>query len=129
MKGKAESRTIYFDNVILALAEQNCDEKRLKWPSTIAPYKIVVIPINVKDEKLVNHAFSLYTKLNKIIPTVIDDRIQSPGVKFKDAELLGFPIFIILGSKSFEKGSAEIKIRETDEKLEIDIDKVIEKSV
>ncbi|WP_159431505.1 proline--tRNA ligase [Caldanaerovirga acetigignens] len=124
---EAETGTIYFDNVILALSEQNCDEKGLKWPSTIAPYKIVVIPINVKDEKLVNYAFSLYTKLNKIIPTVIDDRIQSPGVKFKDAELLGFPIFIILGPKSFEKGTAEIKIRKRDEKLEIDIVKVIEK--
>ncbi|MCG0275029.1 MAG: His/Gly/Thr/Pro-type tRNA ligase C-terminal domain-containing protein [Thermosediminibacteraceae bacterium] len=122
-----EIGVLYLDNLILAMAEQHCDEQGLIWPEDIAPYKAIVIPINAKDENQINYAMKIYEELNKIMPTALDDRTQSPGVKFKDAELLGFPIRIIIGPKSLEKGVAEIKLRKTEEKVDVELDKVTEK--
>ncbi|ADL08001.1 proline--tRNA ligase [Thermosediminibacter oceani] len=124
---KMEAGALFLENLILAIAEKHCDDSGLIWPDFIAPYKVVVIPVNTKDERLLDRSIKVYEELNKIMPTIIDDRPQSPGVKFKDAELLGFPIRITIGPRSLEKGVAEINLRRTGEMVEVEFGRITEK--
>ncbi|TYP54286.1 proline--tRNA ligase [Thermosediminibacter litoriperuensis] len=124
---KIEAAAFFLENLILAIAEKHCDDNGLIWPEFIAPYKVVVIPVNTKDARQLDRSIKVYEELNKIIPAIIDDRPQSPGVKFKDAELLGFPIRITIGPRSLEKGVAEIKLRRTGEMVEVEFDRITEK--
>ncbi|HRZ87452.1 MAG TPA: proline--tRNA ligase [bacterium] len=97
---------------VAAIIEQNNDENGIVWPMAIAPYEVAVLPISMKDEALVSAAMGLYNALQKLgIEAVIDDREESAGIKFKDADLIGFPVKVILGPKSFKEGNVEIKMR------------------
>ena len=99
-----------------AAVEAHYDEHGIKWPLAIAPYHVVVIPVSTKDEQQMKVANDIYVTLKKHgAEVVIDDRDERAGVKFKDADLIGFPYQIIVG-KSIAEGNVEFKIRETDEK-------------
>ena len=99
-----------------AAVEAHYDEHGIKWPLAIAPYHAIVIPVSTKDEEQMRVANDIYTTLKKHgAEVVIDDRDERAGVKFKDADLIGFPYQIIVG-KSIADGNVEFKIRETDEK-------------
>ncbi len=99
-----------------AAVEAHYDEHGIKWPLAIAPYHAIVIPVSTKDEEQMRVANDIYTTLKKHgAEVVIDDRDERAGVKFKDADLIGFPYQIIVG-KSISEGNVEFKIRETDEK-------------
>ena len=107
--------------------EQNNDEFGIVWPTAIAPYVVDVIPANMKDEAQVALAEELYNSLlDNGIDTMIDDRDERPGFKFKDADLIGFPFKVICGKKANE-GIVELKIRKTGETFEISKDEVISK--
>ena len=107
--------------------EQNNDEFGIVWPTAIAPYVVDVIPANMKDEAQVALAEELYNSLlDNGIDTMIDDRDERPGFKFKDADLIGFPFKVICGKKTNE-GIVELKIRKTGETFEISKDEVISK--
>ena len=99
-----------------AAVEAHNDEHGIKWPLAIAPYHAIVIPVSTRDELQMKVANDIYETLKKHgVEVVIDDRDERAGVKFKDADLIGFPYQIIV-VKSIADGNVEFKIRETDEK-------------
>jgi len=92
--------------------EQNHDENGIIWPLQIAPYQVIIVPVSVTDEKQRQAAEQLYQELTKIgVEVVLDDREERAGVKFKDADLIGYPIRITIGKKFIENGQVEIKKR------------------
>lgn len=99
-----------------AAIEQNYDENGIIWPIEIAPYHVLVVPVNTKDEASAAKAEEIYMQLKKAgLETVIDDRNERPGVKFKDADLIGYPLRVVVGPKTLTEGKLEVKIRKTGE--------------
>jgi len=99
-----------------AAIEQNNDEHGIVWPAAIAPYQVVVVPVNAKNAEQFNIAETLYQELQAAkVEVVLDDRKERAGVKFKDADLIGYPIRITVGPKAVEEDSIEIKIRRSGE--------------
>lgn len=102
-----------------AAVEAHHDENGIKWPLAIAPYHAVVIPVSTKDELQMKVAEDIYKTLVKHgVEAVIDDRDERAGVKFKDADLIGFPYRITVG-KGITDGLVEFKNRETNELTDI----------
>ena len=99
-----------------AAVEQYNDENGIIWPAAIAPYHVLIVPVNNKDQESLHKAEEIYTQLQKAgVEVIIDDRNERPGVKFKDADLIGYPIRIVVGPKTISTGSLEVKIRKTGE--------------
>ncbi len=108
-----------------AVIEQSNDEYGIIWPMAVAPYHVVIVPVNDKDEALTEAAESLYQELLAArVEVVLDDRKERPGVKFNDADLIGYPLRVTIGSKGLAKGIVEVKIRATGEVLEIAKDEI-----
>ena len=94
--------------------EQNYDEKGIVWPPSLAPFQVIIIPINFKKDDLKNTCESIYNQLLEMgLEVLLDDRQDRLGAKLKDADLIGIPIQIIVGPKNLEEGNIEIKIRKT----------------
>ncbi|NMA60461.1 MAG: proline--tRNA ligase [Firmicutes bacterium] len=111
---------------VAAVIEKNYDEDGIIWPMSIAPYHVIVVPVSIKDQAQAEAAEKLYQELQAAgVEVVLDDRNERPGVKFKDADLIGFPIRVTIGSKSLEHGQMEVTIRRTKEKLNVPIDEVV----
>ena len=109
-----------------AAVEAHYDENGIKWPLAIAPYHAVVIPVSTKDEQQMKVAEDIYKTLKKHgVEVVIDDRDERPGVKFKDADLIGFPYRITVG-KTISEGLVEYKVRETGELTKVTPEKATE---
>jgi prolyl-tRNA synthetase len=99
-----------------ASIEQNHDEKGIVWPRNLAPFEVIIIPVNFKNDDLKKTCESLYIQLKKMgVEVVLDDRQDRLGGKLKDADLIGVPLQIIVGPKNLEEGKVEIKIRKTQE--------------
>jgi len=99
---------------VAASIEQNHDQDGIIWPMPIAPFHVVIVPVSFKDEQQLELAQQIYSSLNDSgVEAVIDDRNERPGVKFKDADLIGFPLRVIVGAKAVEEGTVEIKHRRT----------------
>ena len=97
-----------------ASVEQNHDEKGIVWPPSLAPFQVIIIPINFKKDDLKNTCESIYNQLLEMgLEVLLDDRQDRLGVKLKDADLIGIPMQIIVGPKNLEEGNVEIKIRNT----------------
>lgn len=108
-----------------ASIEQNFDENGIIWPLAIAPYHVVVVPVNVKSQEHVDLAEKLYNDFNaQNIETVLDDRNERAGVKFKDADLIGYPVRITVGNKAIEENLLEVTIRKTKEVLFIKVEDI-----
>ena len=100
-----------------AAVEAHHDEWGIKWPLAIAPYHVVVVPVSTQDEQQMKVANEIYEKLlNSGVEAVLDDRNERPGVKFKDADLIGFPFRITVG-KTISEGNVEFVERSNGEKL------------
>ncbi|MEI7640192.1 MAG: proline--tRNA ligase [bacterium] len=98
--------------IVAACIEQNNDENGIIWPMAIAPYEVCITAVNVKYEEGMKYAEALYEKLKTAgIDVIFDDRDMSPGAKFKDADLIGFPLRITIGEKNFATGKVELKMR------------------
>ncbi|MDC1152883.1 proline--tRNA ligase [Nitrospinaceae bacterium] len=98
-----------------ASVEQNHDEKGIVWPPSLAPFQVIIIPINFKKDDLKNTCESIYNQLLKMgLEVLLDDRQDRLGAKLKDADLIGIPMQIIVGPKNLEEGNVEIKIRNTE---------------
>ena len=111
--------------IISAAIEQNHDEYGIIWPKAIAPYHVDVIVANMKDETQVNIGEQLYNELNQNkIETVLDDRNERAGFKFKDADLIGFPLKIVVG-KGAADGIVEVKDRKTGESTDVKVEEVL----
>ncbi len=114
--------------IAAAAIEQNYDKDGIIWPKTIAPFDVVILPLNMNDAKTVELAERFYRELTeKGIEVLIDDREERAGVKFKDADLIGIPTQIILGEKNLKDGLVEIKDRKTKETIKIKIEEVVER--
>ncbi len=99
-----------------AAIEQNYDKDGIIWSMTIAPYQCIVVPVNMKDTLVQEAAEQLYTQLLGLgVEVVLDDRDERPGVKFKDADLVGYPLRVIVGSKSLATGHVELRDRRSGE--------------
>jgi len=99
-----------------AAVEQKHDQNGIIWPVAIAPFEVVVIAINQKDPQQAKYAQEFYQTLQKMgIDVVYDDRVERPGVKFKDADLIGYPARIVIGKQMISDELIEIKWRESGE--------------
>ena len=109
-----------------AAVEAHHDEFGIKWPLSIAPYHVVVVPVSTNDEIQMSTAEKIYEDLLKSgVEVVLDDRDERAGVKFKDADLIGFPYRITAG-KTLTEGLVECKIRETGEVMKLTPEKAVE---
>lgn len=103
---------------LASIAEENCDEKGLVWPMSVAPWHIYLCPIRLDNPVVKEKAEWLYKKLTaENFEVLYDDRLTSAGVKFTDSELMGIPVRIVISPKTIENGQVEITIRQTGEKL------------
>ena len=99
-----------------AIIEQHHDEDGICWPVSVAPFSVIVVPVSYKDEAQRNAADQVYYELeNAGIEVILDDRDERPGVKFKDADLIGYPLRVTIGPKHLADGNVEIKTRRTKE--------------
>jgi prolyl-tRNA synthetase len=117
---------IGIERILTAAVEQSNDENGFWLPPSIAPFEIVVSPTNVKDESLLNAAVDIAARLEAAgFDVILDDRDERPGVKFKDADLVGIPFRITVGKKVTE-GTVEVVIRSTREVRDVTILAVVE---
>ncbi len=95
-----------------AAIEQNHDENGIIWPMPIAPFQVLVTIVQAKDEALVEAGTKIYRELlARGVEVLLDDRDERPGVKFKDADLIGIPLRITVGKKGLQQGAVEFKLR------------------
>ncbi len=117
---------IGISRIMSALVEQYHDEKGIKWPTPVAPFELDIICLNMSDNELKNIAEKLYIEAEeKGIDVIYDDREESAGFKFADADLVGFPYRIVVGKK-VKEGKVEIQKRMTGEKFDVSIEEAID---
>lgn len=103
---------IGISRMVAAVVECNNDKDGIIWPISVAPFTVLVLPINYSHPKIKQAADSIYQDLlNQGIEVLIDDRDETAGIKFKDGDLIGIPIKVIIGEKNLDKGLVEIKLR------------------
>ena len=113
---------------LAAAIEQYHDENGIIWPRSIAPFEAVIVPINAKDEALMSTSQTIYTVLqNAGVDVLLDDRKDRAGVKFKDADLIGYPLRITVSKNTLENNEVEIQIRKSGEAITCAIDSVATK--
>jgi len=102
--------------LLAAAIEQNHDEKGIIWPIPIAPYLVHLCPLSMDNEQVVSAGERLYLQLKDAgLEVLYDDRLESPGVKLNDADLLGMPLRLILSTRTVSSGSVEVKKRKDKE--------------
>jgi prolyl-tRNA synthetase len=98
--------------LLAAAVEQNHDDKGIIWPTPIAPYQIYLCPLYRDGSRVAEIAENLYLELEaQGLEVLFDDRQESPGVKFNDADLLGIPVRITISPRTLERDSVEVKKR------------------
>ena len=116
--------------IAAAAIEQNYDKDGIIWPKNIAPFDVEIIPLSVNDEKTIEVLEMLYKSLaERGFEVIIDDRDERPGVKFKDADLIGVPVHVILGEKSLKDDQIEIKSRRTKETKKVPVKNAVEETI
>ncbi len=104
--------------LISAIIEQNNDAQGIIWPKEVTPYQILVLPLDVTNSQIMQEAIALYDQLVGLrLDVLLDDRDERAGVKFKDADLLGIPVQVVIGRASLVNQAIEIKVRLTKEKI------------
>ena len=113
-----------------AAIEQNNDENGIIWPKAIAPFEVVVVPVNGKNAQQMELAEKVYKELKDAgVDALLDDRKDRAGVKFKDADLIGYPIRITVGPKTVEDDVLELKVRRTGETVTVSVGEAAGKTV
>ena len=111
-----------------AAIEQNNDADGIIWTRAIAPFEVVVVPVNAKDDKQLAFAEEIYNELQKSgVDVLLDDRKERAGVKFKDCDLIGYPLRVTISPKALESGNIEVKVRRTGEFLNFARENCVEK--
>ena len=114
---------------LAAAIEQGHDEHGIVWPAPLAPFQVLLASLNAKKEESVKEAADkLYKELEEAgIEVLYDDRDERPGVKFKDADLVGFPIRVVVGARALAEGNVEFSLRSDMEKETVPVGEVVEK--
>lgn len=108
-----------------AIIEQHHDADGMIWPVSVAPYHVTVVPVNNKDGQQMAAAERLYKELLELgLEVLLDDRDERPGVKFKDADLIGYPVRVTVGPKALQEGQAELRLRSTGEERRVPLAEV-----
>lgn len=111
-----------------AIIEAHHDEKGIKWPESVAPFKVGLLNLNIKDAACSQLCEDLYTKLLQAgVEVLYDDRDMGAGAKFADIDLIGLPWQIVIGPRSVASGQCELKNRRTGEKIELSFEDVFKK--
>jgi prolyl-tRNA synthetase len=114
------------NRIIASLAETSFDENGLIWPLSVAPYSVEIIPLNVTDPEVMQIAERCYSELEAAgVDCLFDDRDQRPGFKFKDADLIGIPLRLVIGGKGLKEGNVEIKWRTSANPDKIPVDQAV----
>lgn len=98
--------------LVSAIIEQNNDSDGIIWPQEVAPFQIIILPLDVTNQAIMQEALNLYNQIKAAgYSTLLDDRDERAGVKFKDADLIGLPLSVIVGKKSLEEKNIELRVR------------------
>ena len=101
---------------VAACIEQSHDGNGIIWPLAVAPFHVIITPVNMKENSLATAAEELYAELSaEGVDVLLDDRDERAGVKFKDADLIGIPMRVTVGPKNLALGKVELKLRSTGE--------------
>ena len=112
--------------IAAAAIEQNHDKDGIVWPVAIAPFEVALVSLQVGDAQVTEVAERLYAELEKAgLEVLFDDRDERPGVKFKDADLIGLPYRIAVGKKGVAEGVVELKARRSPEVLKVKVEDVV----
>ena len=111
--------------LIAAIIEQHHDEQGIRWPVPVAPFEVIVTPIG-KDDSPLEKATEIYDGLVAAgVDALLDDRSERPGVKFKDADLLGIPLRITVGARGLQAGTVELKKRSEPDSVDVPIEEAV----
>jgi len=112
--------------LISAIIEQNNDDAGIIWPKEVAPYQVVILPLDVFDEKIMSVASDIYKDLtSKGERVLFDDRDERAGVKFKDADLIGIPVQITIGQKTLSQDKIELKKRASKQNILVERNEIL----
>lgn len=115
---------------LAAAIEQSHDDDGIIWPVSIAPFEVVVVPINAKDDALMEVGSKIYKELKaEHVDVLLDDRKDRAGVKFKDADLIGYPLRITVSKNTIESNEVEIRIRKSGEVINVPVADVSQKVI
>ena len=119
---------IGINRIVAGLVETNNDAAGIIWPVSVAPYEALVVPVNVADEPTRQAAERIYEQLSAAgVEAMLDDRDVRAGVKFKDADLIGFPLRVVIGDRGLKQGKIEIKWRWDGKPEMIELEGAVEK--
>jgi prolyl-tRNA synthetase len=114
------------ERVMTAAVELFSDEAGIVWPASIAPFHVIVTPVNIKDQEIMSAAERIYDELQTAgVEVLFDDRDERAGVKFNDADLIGVPYRLTVGKK-IKEGKVELMTRATRESQDLAVDSVVE---
>ena len=114
------------DRIVAAAAEQFNDEAGLMWPKALAPYDAIVVPTNMDQPSVVEAGERLYADLqDRGVDVILDDREVTAGVKFADADLIGYPVQVVVGKRGIESGSLDLKARATGQREQAPLDDAV----
>jgi prolyl-tRNA synthetase len=112
--------------IVASVAEQHLDEQGLVWPVALAPFDAVVIATNMDQPEVVRTAEGVYEDLLAAgVDAVLDDREERAGVKFADADLIGFPVQVVVGARGLAEGTVEVKTRATGDRVAVAVTDVV----
>lgn len=112
--------------VVASIVETCHDDGGIIWPTSVAPYTVELIPLNVKDADVMAAATKIYDELTTAgVDVLMDDREQRPGFKFKDADLIGLPVRVVVGGKGLKEGNTEVKLRTESEPKKIPLGETV----
>ncbi|CAL1125360.1 unnamed protein product [Cladocopium goreaui] len=118
---------IGINRILASLIETNHDDDGIIWPMALAPYEVLVVPLNVSQQPVMELAEKLHDELQAAgVEVLIDDRDARPGVKFKDADLIGIPLRIVVGQRGLDAGELELKWRHKSDAESIPIEGAVE---
>ena len=109
------------------IAQLNNDKDGIIWPASVSPFQVALLALDTKDETCTKVVDALEKSFEENgIDVLVDDREERPGVKFKDADLIGCTVRVVVGSKSLQKGGVEVRSRRTGETQLVPVDNALE---
>jgi prolyl-tRNA synthetase len=114
------------NRIAAALIESSSDEAGIIWSPNIAPYEVAVLPLDISEQKIVAAAEEAYSALLEAgVDAILDDRSERPGVKFNDADLIGFPLRVVVGKGYLKAGKLELQVRRDGSRTEIEPTEIV----